>query len=376
MKKIKLITVVGTRPEIIRLSRIIPKLDKYFEHLLIHTGQNYDYELNEIFFEQLELRKPDIFLNAAGKSSSETIGNVIINIDRVIEIEKPDAMLILGDTNSCMSAIAAKRKKVPIFHMEAGNRCFDSRVPEEVLRKIIDHTADINLPYSEIARNYLINEGIPPDRIIKTGSPMKEILDFYEPKINNSNILETLGLDQLKYFLFSLHREENVESEKQLDNFISLLKDLYSEYNLPIIVSTHPRTRKKLEGKSILSDKFIKFMKPFGFLDYIKLQKNAFCVLSDSGTITEESSILNFPALNLREMHERPEGTEESPLIMVGLNKDRVMSSLEILKDQTRGEKRNINIVKEYDIDNVSSKIVRIIESYTDYVNKVVWKKY
>ena len=376
MKKIKLITVVGTRPEIIRLSRIIPKLDKYFEHLLIHTGQNYDYELNEIFFEQLELRKPDIFLNAAGKSSSETIGNVIINIDRVIEIEKPDAMLILGDTNSCMSAIAAKRKKVPIFHMEAGNRCFDSRVPEEVLRKIIDHTADINLPYSEIARNYLINEGIPPDRIIKTGSPMKEILDFYEPKINNSNILETLGLDQLKYFLFSLHREENVESEKQLDNFISLLKDLYSEYNLPIIVSTHPRTRKKLEGKSILSDKFIKFMKPFGFLDYIKLQKNAFCVLSDSGTITEESSILNFPALNLREMHERPEGTEESPLILVGLNKDRVMSSLEILKDQTRGEKRNINIVKEYDIDNVSSKIVRIIESYTDYVNKVVWKKY
>ena len=361
MNKLKLITVVGTRPEIIRLSRIIPKLDKYFEHLLIHTGQNYDYELNEIFFEQLELRKPDIFLNAAGKSSSETIGNVIINIDRVIENEKPDAMLILGDTNSCMAAIAAKRNKVPIFHMEAGNRCFDSRVPEEVLRRIIDHTADINLPYSDIARNYLINEGIPPDRIIKTGSPMKEILDFYEFKINNSNILEKLGLDKFKYFLFSLHREENVDSEKQLKNFISLLKDLYSKYSLPIIVSTHPRTRKKLEGKSIISDKFIKFMKPFGFIDYIKLQKNAYCVLSDSGTITEESSILNFPALNLREMHERPEGTEECPLIMVGLNKDRVMSSIEILKDQDRNEKMNINIVKEYDIDNVSLKIVRII---------------
>ena len=376
MNKLKLITVVGTRPEIIRLSRIIPKLDKYFEHLLIHTGQNYDYDLNEIFFEQLELRKPDIFLNAAGKSSSETIGNVIINIDRVIENEKPDAMLILGDTNSCMAAIAAKRNKVPIFHMEAGNRCFDSRVPEEVLRRIIDHTADINLPYSDIARNYLINEGIPPDRIIKTGSPMKEILDFYEFKINNSNILEKLGLDKFKYFLFSLHREENVDSEKQLKNFISLLKDLYSKYSLPIIVSTHPRTRKKLEGKSIISDKFIKFMKPFGFIDYIKLQKNAYCVLSDSGTITEESSILNFPALNLREMHERPEGTEECPLIMVGLNKDRVMSSIEILKDQDRNEKMNINIVKEYDIDNVSLKIVRIIESYTDYVNKVVWKKY
>ena len=376
MNKLKLITVVGTRPEIIRLSRIIPKLDKYFEHLLIHTGQNYDYELNEIFFEQLELRKPDIFLNAAGKSSSETIGNVIINIDRVIENEKPDAMLILGDTNSCMAAIAAKRNKVPIFHMEAGNRCFDSRVPEEVLRRIIDHTADINLPYSDIARNYLINEGIPPDRIIKTGSPMKEILDFYESKINNSNILEKLGLDKFKYFLLSLHREENVDSEKQLKNFISLLKDLYSKYSLPIIVSTHPRTRKKLEGKSIISDKFIKFMKPFGFIDYIKLQKNAYCVLSDSGTITEESSILNFPALNLREMHERPEGTEECPLIMVGLNKDRVMSSIEILKDQDRNEKMNINIVKEYDIDNVSLKIVRIIESYTDYVNKVVWKKY
>ena len=285
-------------------------------------------------------------------------------------------MLILGDTNSCMAAIAAKRNKVPIFHMEAGNRCFDSRVPEEVLRRIIDHTADINLPYSDIARNYLINEGIPPDRIIKTGSPMKEILDFYESKINNSNILEKLGLDKFKYFLFSLHREENVDSEKQLKNFISLLKDLYLKYSLPIIVSTHPRTRKKLEGKSIISDKFIKFMKPFGFIDYIKLQKNAYCVLSDSGTITEESSILNFPALNLREMHERPEGTEECPLIMVGLNKDRVMSSIEILKDQDRNEKMNINIVKEYDINNVSLKIVRIIESYTDYVNKVVWKKY
>lgn len=376
MNKLKLMTVVGTRPEIIRLSRIIPKLDKFFDHLLIHTGQNYDYELNEIFFEQLELRKPDIFLNAAGKSSSETIGNVIIKIDQVINTKNPDAMLILGDTNSCMSAIAAKRRKVPIFHMEAGNRCFDSRVPEEVLRRIIDHTADINLPYSDIARNYLINEGIPPDRIIKTGSPMREILEFYASKINDSNILNVVGLDQFKYFLFSLHREENIDSEKNLGNFITLLRDLSSKYSIPIVVSTHPRTRKKLEGNPILSDKLIRFMKPFGFIDYVKLQKNAFCVLSDSGTITEESSILNFPALNLREMHERPEGNEECPVIMVGLNSDRVLSSLEILKEQERNEKRNINIVKEYDVDNVSLKIVRIIESYTDYVNKVVWKKY
>ena len=378
MPKLKVITVVGTRPEIIRLSRVIPEMDKYFDHKLIHTGQNFDYELNEIFFKQLKLRKPDIFLESAGSSSAETIGNVISKIDKTILQLKPNAILILGDTNSCMSAIAAKRRKVPIFHMEAGNRCFDERVPEEIIRKIIDHTADINLPYSDIARNFLIAEGIQPERIIKTGSPMKEILDFYSEEIISSSIIEKLDLTEYKYFLVSAHREENVDSENNLKKLINTLNSIYEIYKLPIIVSTHPRTRKMLEKIDIETSKNtdIKFMKPFGFLDYIKLQLKSYCVLSDSGTITEESSILNFPALNLREAHERPEGFEESSVMMVGLNPMRILSALEILKDQKRGDERDFQLVKDYDISNVSKKIVRIIESYTDYVNRVVWKKY
>ena len=378
MPKLKVITVVGTRPEIIRLSRVIPEMDKYFDHKLIHTGQNFDYELNEIFFKQLKLRKPDIFLESAGSSSAETIGNVISKIDKTILQLKPNALLILGDTNSCMSAIAAKRRKVPIFHMEAGNRCFDERVPEEIIRKIIDHTADINLPYSDIARNFLIAEGIPPERIIKTGSPMKEILDFYSEEIISSSIIEKLDLTEYKYFLVSAHREENVDSENNLKKLIKTLNSIYEIYKLPIIVSTHPRTRKMLEKIDIETSENtdIKFMKPFGFLDYIKLQLKSYCVLSDSGTITEESSILNFPALNLREAHERPEGFEETSVMMVGLNPMRILSALEILKDQKRGDERDLQLVKDYDIGNLSKKIVRIIESYTDYVNRVVWKKY
>mgnify|MGYP001330758880 CR=1 FL=1 len=378
MPKLKVITVVGTRPEIIRLSRVIPEMDKYFDHKLIHTGQNFDYELNEIFFKQLKLRKPDIFLESAGSSSAETIGNVISKIDKTILQLKPNAILILGDTNSCMSAIAAKRRKVPIFHMEAGNRCFDERVPEEIIRKIIDHTADINLPYSDIARNFLIAEGIPPERIIKTGSPMKEILDFYSEEIISSSIIEKLDLTEYKYFLVSAHREENVDSENNLKKLIKTLNSIYEIYKLPIIVSTHPRTRKMLEKIDIETSKNtdIKFMKPFGFFDYIKLQLKSYCVLSDSGTITEESSILNFPALNLREAHERPEGFEETSVMMVGLNPMRILSALEILKDQKRGDERDLQLVKDYDIGNLSKKIVRIIESYTDYVNRVVWKKY
>lgn len=378
MPKLKVITVVGTRPEIIRLSRVIPEMDKYFDHKLIHTGQNFDYELNEIFFKQLKLRKPDIFLESAGSSSAETIGNVISKIDKTILQLKPNAILILGDTNSCMSAIAAKRRKVPIFHMEAGNRCFDERVPEEIIRKIIDHTADINLPYSDIARNFLIAEGISPERIIKTGSPMKEILDFYSEEIISSSIIEKLDLTEYKYFLVSAHREENVDSENNLKKLIKTLNSIYEIYKLPIIVSTHPRTRKMLEKIDIETSKNtdIKFMKPFGFLDYIKLQLKSYCVLSDSGTITEESSILNFPALNLREAHERPEGFEETSVMMVGLNPMRILSALEILKDQKRGDERDLQLVKDYDTGNLSKKIVRIIESYTDYVNRVVWKKY
>jgi len=378
MNTLRVITVVGTRPEIIRLSRVISELDKFFDHKLIHTGQNYDYELNEIFFKELNIRKPDAFLNAAGSSSSETIGNVIGKIDRVILELKPDALLILGDTNSCMSAIAAKRRKVPIFHMEAGNRCFDERVPEEVLRKIIDHTADINLPYSEIGRDYLIREGFNPDRIIKTGSPMKEILNFYSEKISLSNVLSDLGLSKHKYFVISFHREENVDSIGNLEKFINILNEISNVYKLPIIVSTHPRTRKMLEKNKYMfeENKYIRFMKPFGFLDYVKLQLNAFCVLSDSGTITEESSILNFPALNIRDAHERPEGFEEGSVMMVGLNMNRILVALDIIKNQRREDMRDLNIVKDYDVDNVSKKIVRIIQSYTDYVNRVVWRKY
>ncbi len=377
MTKLKVVTVIGTRPEIIRLSRVIPEMDKYFDHKLVHTGQNFDYELNEIFFNQLELRKPDIFLNAAGESSSETIGNVISKMDKIILDLNPDALLILGDTNSCMAAISAKRRKVPIFHMEAGNRCFDERVPEEILRKIVDHISDINLPYTDIARNYLISEGIKPDRIIKTGSPMKEILNFYEKKIFHSNILKKLQLENNKYFLLSAHREENIDTKENLKKIAHIINAIHDEYNFPVIISTHPRTRKMLEKYKIESNpkKDIRFLKPFGFLDYIKLQVNSYCVISDSGTITEESSILNFPALNLREAHEKPEGFEEASVMMVGLKKERILSALRIVTNQKKGLDRDLRIVKDYDLDNVSMKIVRIIESYTDYINRVVWRK-
>tara|TARA_B100000161_G_scaffold261043_1_gene228841 strand:+ start:632 stop:1765 length:1134 start_codon:yes stop_codon:yes gene_type:complete len=377
MTKLKVVTVIGTRPEIIRLSRVIPEMDKYFDHKLVHTGQNFDYELNEIFFKQLELRKPDIFLNAAGESSSETIGNVISKMDKIILDLNPDALLILGDTNSCMAAISAKRRKVPIFHMEAGNRCFDERVPEEILRKIVDHISDINLPYTDIARDYLINEGIRPDRIIKTGSPMKEILSFYEKKIFHSNILKKLQLENNKYFLLSAHREENIDTKENLKKIAYIINAIHDEYNFPVIISTHPRTRKMLEKYKIESNpkKDIRFLKPFGFLDYIKLQVNSYCVISDSGTITEESSILNFPALNLREAHEKPEGFEEASVMMVGLKKERILSALRIVTNQKKGLDRDLRIVKDYDLDNVSMKIVRIIESYTDYINRVVWRK-
>ncbi len=378
MAKLKVITIVGTRPEIIRLSRVIPEMDKYFDHKLIHTGQNYDYELNEIFFKELDLRKPDFFLDAGGKSSAETIGNVISKTDKVILDLKPQALLILGDTNSCMSAVAAKRRKVPIFHMEAGNRCFDERVPEEIIRKIIDHTADINLPYSDIAKNMLLNEGLKPDRIIKTGSPMKEVLSFYRNKISSSKIINQLNLDSFKYFLVSIHREENVDSLDKLSAILNTLDVIVDSYQLPMIVSTHPRTKKMLNKFNLdsVKKKQIQFLKPFGFLDYVKLQENAYCVLSDSGSITEESSILNFPALNLRDAHERPEGFEESSVMMVGLKSEGILNALEIIKDQKRGSQRDLNIVPEYNVNNVSKKIVRIIESYTDYINRVVWKKY
>ena len=378
MTKLKVMTVVGTRPEIIRLSRVIKELDLNFSHILVHTGQNFDYELNQIFFKELDVRKPDVFLDAAGKSSSETIGNVIIKIDKVILENSPEAFLILGDTNSCMSAIAAKRRKIPIFHMEAGNRCFDSRVPEEIIRKIVDHTADVNLPYTDISRNYLINEGIAPDRIIKTGSPMKEILDFYKSNIEESNILDSLSLKKKEYFLVSLHREENVESKSKINNFLKILKAINNKYQMAIIVSTHPRTRTKLEDLDFVlnENENIRFLSPFGFFDYIKLQVNSFCVLSDSGSITEESSILDFPALNLRDMNERPEGFEETTVMMVGLNLERILASLEIIKNQNAKGPREFDIVKDYDVNNVSKKIVKIIQSYTDYIRRVVWKEY
>ena len=377
MHKLKVLTVVGTRPEIIRLSRVIPLMDKYFNHKLVHTGQNYDYELNEIFFKELNLRSPDIILDSRGGSSSEIIGSVISKIDKVISDLKPDAFLILGDTNSCMTAIAAKRRKVPIFHMEAGNRCFDERVPEEIIRKIIDHTADINLPYSDIARNILINEGLKPDKIIKIGSPMKEVLSFYRPKISSSNILHKLNLKSLNYFLVSIHREENVDSKNNLKEIVKTLDLIVKTYQMPVICSTHPRTKKMLEQINLdfQANKWIRFLNPFGFPDYIKLQENSYCVLSDSGSITEEASILNFPALNLREANERPEGFEEASVMMVGVKSKSILNALEILKDQKRGSERDLNIVSEYNVENVSIKIVRIIESYTDYVNRVVWKK-
>ncbi len=374
MNKMKVMTVVGTRPEIIKLSQIIKKLDKNFDHKLVHTGQNYDYELNEIFFEELELRKPDIFLNAAGETSSQTIGNVIKNIEAPLLDFNPEAFLILGDTNSCMAAITAKRNQVPIFHMEAGNRCFDSRVPEEILRRIIDHTSDINLPYSDIAREYLIKEGLPPDRIIKIGSPMKEIINSYEEKIKKSEILSKLKIREGAYFLVSAHREENVDNKIKLTKFLDILNSLVDNYKLPIIVSTHPRTRKRIDNEKMKLNKNIIFSKPFGYFDYNLLQLKAYCVISDSGTITEESSILNFPAINLREVHERPEGSEEMPTLMTGLSKKRLMQAISLIKTNTNERSNKIRIIKDYSYENVSEKVVRIILSYRDYVKREVWK--
>ena len=375
MIKIKVMTVVGTRPEIIRLSRIISILDKNTEHTLVHTGQNYDFELNGVFFEDLGIRKPDIFLESAGGTPSETIGNIIISIDKVYDEFSPDAVLILGDTNSSLSAIPAKRRKIPIFHMEAGNRCFDQRVPEEINRKIVDHISDINLTYSSIARNYLLDEGLPKDQIIKTGSPMYEVLEYHQNQIQDSNILSRLKLTKYKYFLFSAHREENVDSDQNLKKLINILNELAKEFKLPIIFSTHPRTKKRLDDMGFQLDPLINFLKPFGFFDYIKLQTEAKCVLSDSGTITEESSILNFPAINIREVHERPEGFEEGAVMLAGLDYNLIHQALNILDHQPRGSKRLLRIVDDYKITNVSSKVLRIILSYTSFVNRRVWHK-
>jgi UDP-N-acetylglucosamine 2-epimerase len=375
MKKIKIITIVGTRPEIIRLSRIISNFDKYFEHYLIHTGQNYDYELNKIFFDDLNIRQPDFFLNAAGKSSSETIGNIFIKIEDVLDSIKPDGVLILGDTNSCLSSIVVKKKKIPIFHMEAGNRCFDIRVPEEVNRKIVDHISDLNLTYSDISRSYLIKEGLDPQYIIKTGSPMKEVLTYYKEGILESKIMATLQLKKFQFFLISAHREENIDSDNNFIKLANLLNLLADKFKFPILVSTHPRTRKRIDSTNIVFNNLIKFIKPLGFKDYNNLQINAKVVLSDSGTITEESSILNFPALNIREAQERPEGFEEGSVMMVGLNPDRVLNALEILENQSRDSMRMLSEVSDYNTTNVSEKVVRIIISYIDYINQNIWKK-
>jgi UDP-N-acetyl-L-fucosamine synthase len=376
MKKIKVVTVVGTRPEIIRLSRVIVKLDSYCDHTLVHTGQNYDYELNEIFFSDLDIRKPDHYLNSAGSNGAETIGNVIIAVDKILAELKPDALLLLGDTNSCMAVIPAKRRKIPVFHMEAGNRCFDQRVPEEINRRIIDHTADINLTYSSIAREYLLKEGLPPDMVIKTGSPMNEVLHHYIDRINASDILNQLGLKQEQFFLVSAHREENIESVTNFSKLVELLNTIADKYKIPVILSTHPRTQNRIDRSSVKFHKKVRLIKPLGFKDYNKLQISAKVVLSDSGTINEESSILNFPALNIREVHERPEGMEEGAVMMVGQELDRVIQALNILDNQHRGDLRLLRQVTDYSMPNVSEKVVRIIHSYTDYVNRVVWKKY
>jgi UDP-N-acetyl-L-fucosamine synthase len=376
MKKLKIVTVVGTRPEIIRLACVIKKLDEHCEHILIHTGQNYDYELNEIFFDDLGIRKPDYFLDAAGSSSAETIGNVIIKVDKVLAEVEPEAMLVLGDTNSCMAVLPAKRRKIPTFHMEAGNRCFDQRVPEEINRRLVDHMADINLTYSSIARDYLLAEGLPADMIIKTGSPMFEVLNAYRDGIDSSDVLTRLGIKEYEFFVVSAHREENIDSDKNSLNLVESLNAIAEIYQMPIIVSTHPRTQKRFDEMKVKLDPMIQLLKPLGFKDYNKLQISAKTVLSDSGTINEESSILNFPALNIREAHERPEGMEEAAVIMTGLQKERIMQSLPIIDKQPRGGQRLIRQVDDYSIPNVSDKVVRIIHSYTDYVNRVVWKKY
>lgn len=376
MKKLKIVTVVGTRPEIIRLSRVMASLDKHCDHVLVHTGQNYDYELNEIFFQDLGIRKPDHFLNAAGASGAETIGNVIISVDRVLAEVQPEALLVLGDTNSCMAVIPAKRRKIPTFHMEAGNRCFDMRVPEEINRRIVDHTADINLTYSGIARDYLLREGLSPDMVIKTGSPMFEVLNYYREGIEASDVLQRLSLEAGKFFVVSGHREENIDSDKNFLKLVDVLNTVAAHYGLPVIVSTHPRTQKRVDAMGINFHENVRLLKPLGFKDYNKLQLESKAVLSDSGTINEESSILNFPALNIRETHERPEGMEEAAVMMVGLEVERVLQGLQILESQSRGDERTLRLVGDYSMPNVSEKVTRIVHSYTDYVNRVVWKRY
>ncbi len=378
MKKLKVVTVVGTRPEIIRLSRVLAQLDAHCDHVLVHTGQNYDYELNQVFFDDLGVRKPDHFLDSAAHSSgaAHTIGNLIIAVDRVLEQERPEAMLVLGDTNSCLSVIPAKRRKIPIFHMEAGNRCFDQRVPEETNRRIVDHTADVNLTYSSIARDYLLREGLPPDLVIKTGSPMFEVLNYYRPQILASDVLQRLGLQADRFFVVSAHREENIESARSFEKLVQAINAVAGDHGLPVIVSTHPRTQKRIDATGANFHPQVHLLKPLGFHDYVHLQMSARAVLSDSGTINEESSILNFPALNLREAHERPEGMEEASVMMVGLETERVRQGLAILASQARGEARSLRPVADYSMPNVSDKVLRIIHSYTDYVNRVIWKKY
>ena len=375
MKKLKILTVVGTRPEVIRLSRVIARLDEACEHVLVHTGQNYDYELNEVFFKDLEIRRPDHFLNGAGANAAQTIGRVISAIDEVLELERPEAMLVLGDTNSCLAVIPAKRRKIPIFHMEAGNRCFDQRVPEETNRRIVDHVADINLTYSTIAREYLLREGLSPDMVIKTGSPMFEVLTHYRSRIDGSDALERLQLEVGRYYVVSSHREENIEPDRAFARLLEVLNAL-AEDGMPVIVSTHPRTMKRIENSGAVLHAGIRLLKPLGFHDYVRLQMKSCAVLSDSGTISEESSIFNFPALNLREAHERPEAMEEAAVMLVGLNSERVRQGLAILKSQARGEQRSLQQVADYDVPNVSEKVVRIVHSYTDYVNRLVWRKY
>jgi len=376
MKKMKVMTVVGTRPEIIRLSRVMAKLDKYCDHILVHTGQNYDYELNEVFFNDMDLSKPDYFLNAAGANGAETIGKIIIAVDKVLAEVKPDVLLVLGDTNSCMAVIPAKRRKIPIFHMEAGNRCFDQRVPEEINRRIVDHTADINLTYSSIAREYLLREGLSPDMVIKTGSPMNEVLHHYIDGINGSDALNQLNLKKGEFFLVSAHREENIESDTNYIKLVDVLNSIAGNFNIPVIISTHPRMQNRIDLSGTHFHDKVRLLKPLGFKDYNKLQVSAKVVLSDSGTINEESSILNFPALNIREAHERPEGMEEAAVMMVGLEIDRVMQALNVIDKQDRGNSRLLRQVSDYSMPNVSDKVVRIIHSYADYVNRVVWKKY
>ncbi|WP_026283800.1 UDP-N-acetylglucosamine 2-epimerase (non-hydrolyzing) [Variovorax paradoxus] len=378
MKKLKVMTVVGTRPEIIRLSRVLARLDEHCDHVLVHTGQNYDYELNQVFFDDLGVRKPDHFLNSAADSTgaAHTIGNLIIAVDKVLGQEQPEAMLVLGDTNSCLSVIPAKRRKIPIFHMEAGNRCFDQRVPEETNRRIVDHTADVNLTYSTIARDYLLREGLPPDLVIKTGSPMLEVLSHYRPNIDASDVLTRLNLGESQYFVVSAHREENIESSQSFAKLVDVLNAVAEDHGLPVIVSTHPRTQKRIDATGARFHANVRLLKPLGFHDYVKLQMSARAVLSDSGTINEESSILNFPALNLREAHERPEGMEEGAVMMVGLEVARVRQGLAILQTQPRGDQRGLRQVADYSMPNVSDKVLRIIHSYADYVNRVVWKKY